>query len=58
VQTHTDERVPLDDRLPSQERFSALLADSRDGRQDRMDSKLLISCASSLSQAPRRRISS
>lgn len=41
VQTHTDERVPLDDRLPSQERFSALLADRVTGAKIDMDPHLL-----------------
>jgi uncharacterized protein YcbK (DUF882 family) len=41
VQTHTDERVPLDDRSPSQERFSALLADRVTGERHAFDPKLL-----------------
>lgn len=41
VQTHTDERVPLDERLPTQERFSALLADRVTGAKIDMDPKLL-----------------
>ena len=41
MQTHTDERVPLDERLPSQERFSALLADRVTGAKIDMDPKLL-----------------
>jgi uncharacterized protein YcbK (DUF882 family) len=41
VQTHTDERVPLDDRTPTQERFSALLADRVTGAKTEMDPKLL-----------------
>jgi len=41
VQTHTDERVPLDDATPSQERFSALLADRVTGERHAFDPKLL-----------------
>ena len=41
VQTHTDERVPLDDAAPSQERFSALLADRVTGERHAFDPKLL-----------------
>ena len=41
VQTHTDERVPLDDQSPTQERFSALLADRVTGERHAFDPKLL-----------------
>lgn len=41
VQTHTDERVPLDDASPSQERFSALLADRVTGERHAFDPRLL-----------------
>jgi uncharacterized protein YcbK (DUF882 family) len=41
VQTHTDERVPLDDAGPTQERFSALLADRVTGEKHVFDPKLL-----------------
>ena len=41
VQTHTDERVPLDDVLPTQERFSALLADRVTGERHAVDARLL-----------------
>ena len=41
VQTHTDERVILDDVAPSQERFSALLADRVTGERHAFDPKLL-----------------
>jgi uncharacterized protein YcbK (DUF882 family) len=41
VQTHTDERIPLDDATPSQERFSALLADRVTGERHAFDPKLL-----------------
>ncbi|MDB5221061.1 MAG: putative exported protein [Myxococcaceae bacterium] len=41
VQTHTDERVPLDDAMPTQERFSALLADRVTGERHAFDPRLL-----------------
>lgn len=41
VQTHTDERVPLDDAGPSAERFAALLADRVTGERKELDPKLL-----------------
>jgi uncharacterized protein YcbK (DUF882 family) len=41
VQTHTDERVPLDDRSPSADRFSLLLADRVTGERRELDPKLL-----------------
>jgi uncharacterized protein YcbK (DUF882 family) len=41
VQTHTDERVPLDDASPTQERFEALLSDRVTGQKAEMDDKLL-----------------
>ena len=41
VQTHTDERVLLDDAGPSQERFSALLADRVTGERHAFDPRLL-----------------
>lgn len=41
VQTHTDERVPLDDALPSSERFAALLADRVTGERHAFDPRLL-----------------
>jgi uncharacterized protein YcbK (DUF882 family) len=41
VQTHTDERVPLDDAGPSNERFSALLADRVTGQVKDVDPRLL-----------------
>jgi uncharacterized protein YcbK (DUF882 family) len=41
VQTHTDERVPLDDRSPSPERFESLLSDRVTGEQHAFDPRLL-----------------
>lgn len=41
VQTHTDERVPLDDATPSGERFAALLADRVTGERHAFDPRLL-----------------
>src|SRR5687767_5699153 len=41
VQTHTDERVPLDDAAPAAERFSSLLADRVTGEAHAFDPKLL-----------------
>jgi uncharacterized protein YcbK (DUF882 family) len=41
VQTHTEERVPLDMTLPSQERFSKLLEDRVTGEHHAFDPKLL-----------------
>ncbi len=41
VQTHTDERVPLDDALPSGDRFAALLADRVTGERHAFDPRLL-----------------
>jgi uncharacterized protein YcbK (DUF882 family) len=41
VQTHTDERLALDDRSPSPERFSALLADPATGERVAFDPRLL-----------------
>ena len=41
VQTHTDERVPLDDATPTEERFSALLADRVTGERHAFDPRLL-----------------
>jgi uncharacterized protein YcbK (DUF882 family) len=41
VQTHTDERVPLDERLPTQDRFAALLADRVTGERHDFDPRLL-----------------
>ncbi len=41
VQTHTEERVPLDDALPTQERFAALLADRVTGERHPFDPRLL-----------------
>ncbi|MDB4943435.1 MAG: putative exported protein [Labilithrix sp.] len=41
VQTHSDERVPLDEVNPTQERFSALLADRVSGEKHPFDPKLL-----------------
>jgi uncharacterized protein YcbK (DUF882 family) len=42
VQTHTDERVPLDDKAsPSQERFASLLADRVTGERHDFDPRLL-----------------
>lgn len=41
VQTHTDERVPLDDDTPSAERFSTLLADRVTGERITFDPRLL-----------------
>lgn len=41
VQTHTDERVPLDDVSPSQDRFAALLADRSTGEKHAFDPHLL-----------------
>lgn len=41
VQTHTDERVPLDERSPTPERFAALLADRVTGERHDFDPRLL-----------------
>jgi uncharacterized protein YcbK (DUF882 family) len=41
VQTHNDERVPLDDALPTQDRFAALLADRVTGERHPFDPHLL-----------------
>ena len=41
VQTHTDERVFLDERTPTAERFSALLSDRVTGEAHEFDPKLL-----------------
>lgn len=41
VQTHTDERVPLDVAAPTGERFAALLADQVTGEQHDFDPRLL-----------------
>lgn len=41
VQTHSDERVPLDDATPSGDRFSALLADRVTGERHAFDPRLL-----------------
>jgi uncharacterized protein YcbK (DUF882 family) len=41
VQTHTDERVPLDEVSPSAERWSALLADRVTGQRIDFDPRLL-----------------
>jgi uncharacterized protein YcbK (DUF882 family) len=41
VQTHTDERVVLDDVSPSNERFAALLADRVTGERHAFDPRLL-----------------
>lgn len=41
VQTHTDERVPLDEVSPTPERFSRLLADRVTGARTELDPKLL-----------------
>ena len=41
VQTHSDERVPLDDASPSQDRFSMLLADRVTGERHAFDPRLL-----------------
>lgn len=41
VQTHTDERVPLDEAAPSGDRFSALLADRVTGERHAFDPRLL-----------------
>jgi uncharacterized protein YcbK (DUF882 family) len=41
VQTHTDERVPLDDRFPTQERFAELLSDRITGEHHELDPRLL-----------------
>jgi uncharacterized protein YcbK (DUF882 family) len=41
VQTHTDERVPLDDVTPTPDRFSALLADRVTGEKHAFDPRLL-----------------
>jgi uncharacterized protein YcbK (DUF882 family) len=41
VQTHTDERLPLDDTSPSQPRFDALLADRATGATHPLDPQLL-----------------
>jgi len=41
VQTHTDERVPLDDASPTLERFAALLADRVTGERHSFDPRVL-----------------
>lgn len=41
VQTHTDERVPLDDQSPTPERFAQLLADRVTGERHEFDPRLL-----------------
>ncbi|MBX3219603.1 MAG: DUF882 domain-containing protein [Labilithrix sp.] len=41
VQTHTDERVPFDDRAPTADRFARLLADRVTGESRELDPKLL-----------------
>jgi uncharacterized protein YcbK (DUF882 family) len=41
VQTHTDERVPLDEHTPTQARFDALLADRVTGERRELSPKLL-----------------
>ncbi|MBX3258741.1 MAG: DUF882 domain-containing protein [Labilithrix sp.] len=41
VQTHTDERVPLDERSPTADRFARLLADRVTGERRELDPKLL-----------------
>lgn len=41
VQTHTDERVPLDDASPSPDRFARLLADRVTGERTELDPRLL-----------------
>ena len=41
VQTHTDERVPLDDALPTPDRFARLLADRVTGERKELDPRLL-----------------
>jgi uncharacterized protein YcbK (DUF882 family) len=41
VQTHTDERVPLDDHSPTQARFASLLADRVTGEHHDFDPRLL-----------------
>ncbi len=41
VQTHTDERVPLDDRSPTAERFATLLSDRVTGERHEFDPRLL-----------------
>ncbi|MCA9584391.1 MAG: DUF882 domain-containing protein [Myxococcales bacterium] len=41
VQTHSDERIPLDARIPSGARFDALLADRVTGEQRSFDPRLL-----------------
>jgi uncharacterized protein YcbK (DUF882 family) len=41
VQTHTDERVALDEQAPSDDRFSALLADRATGETRALDPHLL-----------------
>jgi len=41
VQTHTDERVPLDDVSPSPERFASLLSDRVTGERHTVDPRLL-----------------
>lgn len=41
VQTHTDERIPLDERMPSQARFEELVADHVTGEHHELDERLL-----------------
>jgi uncharacterized protein YcbK (DUF882 family) len=41
VQTHTDERLPLDDRSPTLDRFARLLSDRVTGETHALDPKLL-----------------
>lgn len=41
VQTHTDERLPLDEQSPTQDRFSRLLSDRVTGETKALDPRLL-----------------
>ena len=56
VQTHTDERVPLDAAQPSQDRFAILLADQVTGEHHDFDPRLLGLLRSLATQHPGARI--
>jgi len=56
VQTHTDERVPLDSATPTAERFSGLLADRVTGERHAFDPRLLDLLRSLAARYPAARI--
>ena len=56
VQTHTDERVPLDVARPTQDRFALLLADQVTGERHDFDPRLLGLLRSLATQHPGARI--